>query len=429
MNKVELLGGKEVLYTEHLDNGLDIYMIPNDKVQNFYITLNVKYGSIYTSYKCNNKVTNNPKGIAHYLEHLMFNMDGEDPFEYFSTLGSSVNAFTSNNITCYEVFANSKFKENLSYLLKFVYTPYFTKELVNKERGIITEEIKMYEDDPSTALFHKLYQNILINDEHRYLISGTKEDIKNIKHDDIKNIYDTFYHPKNMFLIITGNFNPEESVAITNEFMKNINFNSYLNPKINSKEEPFKINNEYTEYEMNVVKDKVITGFKIPKKNFKSLKLSPIMLKLYFKIIMGINYGSTSLLNEEMKSNGIINKSIGLRLTELDDYYLMNFFTETDYPDYFINRIKEVFNNISITKEDLNRKIKSSISSYIWLFDDIESLNLTMQDSIIDYDMFITDIVSIYKSLNIDTAKKVINCLNKYLVSSNVIKPKTDKSA
>ena len=149
MNKVEILGTKESLYIEHLDNGLDIYMQPNDKVKNFYITLNVKYGSIYTNYKFNGEKHNDPKGIAHYLEHLMFNMPDEDAFDHFAALGSSVNAYTSNEVTCYEVFSNSKFKENLSYLIKMVFTPYFNKELISKEKGIITEEIKMYEDDPS----------------------------------------------------------------------------------------------------------------------------------------------------------------------------------------------------------------------------------------------------------------------------------------
>ena len=141
MNKIEIWGSKENLYKEHLDNGLDIYMVPNYNVKNFYITLNVKYGSIYNKFKYKGKNYDMPKGIAHYLEHLMFNMPEGSAFEYFSKLGSPVNAFTSFDITCYEVFSNSKFKENLSYLVKYVYTPYFTKEMVNNERGIITISI------------------------------------------------------------------------------------------------------------------------------------------------------------------------------------------------------------------------------------------------------------------------------------------------
>ena len=186
MNKIEILGAKETLYVEHLDNGLDIYMLPKCNVKNFYVTLNVKYGSICTNYKWLKDEYDDPKGIAHYLEHLMFNMPDGDAFNYFGKLGSSTNAYTTNDYTCYEVFSNSKFKENLSYLLKMVYTPYFTKELINKERGIIIEEIKMYDDDPTTSLLSNLYKNLFINDERKYLISGTVDDVKDIKLSDIE---------------------------------------------------------------------------------------------------------------------------------------------------------------------------------------------------------------------------------------------------
>ena len=99
MNKIEIMGAKETLYVEHLDNGLDIFMVPKRTVQNFNITLNVNYGSINTNYKWNGKKYENPKGIAHYLEHLMFNMENGSAFDYFSKLGASVNAFTSYNLT------------------------------------------------------------------------------------------------------------------------------------------------------------------------------------------------------------------------------------------------------------------------------------------------------------------------------------------
>jgi len=429
MNKVEILGAKETLYVEHLDNGLDIYMVPNRNLKNYYITLNIKYGSVYTNYKFKGENYSDPKGTAHYMEHLKFNTPEGDAYDYFGKLGSSINAYTSNDVTCYEVFANSKFKENLSYLIKYVYTPYFNKELVNNERGIIAEEIKMYEDDPSTVLFHGLCQNIFINDEHRYLISGTTDDIKNIKLGTIENVFDAFYHPVNMFMIITGNFNPEEAVAIVSESMNNFAFSEYSEPVLKSINEPFKINSEYMEREMNVSKSKVVVGFKIPKSNFKSLKLSNLELKLYLSFIMRVNFGATSILNEEMKSNGIINKSIGTRLLDVDDYYVQCFFAETDYPDYFSKRIKEVFANLSINEENIKRKVKSAISGLVWLFDNIEAVNMEIQYDIINYGTVITDVYTIYKSLDENTANKIIAKLSKNLCSTNVIKPKKEKSA
>lgn len=423
MKKIEFLGAKETLYTEKLDCGLNIYMVQNLNIQNFYITLNVKYGSIYTDYECDGEECHNPSGIAHYLEHLMFKMPDGDAFEYFTKLGSSANAFTSYNVTCYEVFANSKFKENLEYLIKYVYTPYFTKEVVNSERGIISEEIKMYDDNPSYVLIDKLKQNIYVNDKRRERVSGNINDLKEITVDMIKNVYNTFYHPENMFMIITGNFNPEEAIAIINEKMKSFSFEPFKNPSLLGNSEPFEVNSEYEESKMNVNKSKVIIGIKIPKSNFKSLKISNVALRLYLNLIVKINFGSTSILNEEMKSNGIINRSIENSLTETDDYYIQLFKTDTDYPDYFVNRVKDTFDNMTLTNEDIKRKIKISLSDLIWMFDSIESVNMDIQDDILMYNTVLTDIYTIYRSLNNADALKIINKLDKKLYSVNIIYP------
>ncbi len=168
MNKIEILGAKETLYVEHLDNGLDIYMIPNNKVKNYYVTLNTKFGSIHTDFEYDGKDYSLPNGIAHFLDNLTFNLPDENAFEYFSNLGASVNAFTSYDVTCYEVFANSRFKENVEYLIKYVYTPYYTKELVNSEKGVILEEVKMYKDRPGIQVVNSIFDNLYINDKHQF---------------------------------------------------------------------------------------------------------------------------------------------------------------------------------------------------------------------------------------------------------------------
>lgn len=424
MNKIEIMGAKETLYVEHLDNGLDIFMVPKRTVQNFNITLNVKYGSINTNYKWNGKKYENPKGIAHYLEHLMFNMKEGDAFKYFATLGSYANAYTTNECTSYEVFSNSKFKENLSYLLKMVYTPYFTKELVNKERNIIIEEIKMYEDDPATLLFKNLSENLYINDERRYLISGTIQDVKKIKVEDIENAYKAFYRPENMFLVITGNFNPEEAVAITSEVMSGFGFADYEVPETIFASEPFEVNKDYFSQEMDINKAKVVMAYKVPVSNFKGLKLSKLELKLYLNLILKINFGNTSILNEEMKSNGIINKIIGYRIENAGEYFILNFIAETDYPDYFIKRIKDAMEKLTVNADSVKRKIKVVISNLIWIYDDIEAVNADIKDDIIKYGNVLSDIYQIYKTLNEDMALKVINKLNRKLLTVSIIKPK-----
>ena len=164
MKKIKLENTDETLYYEKLDCGLEIYMIPNKNINKFYLTLNTRFGSINTKFKYNNKEYDMPKGIAHYLEHLAFNMEEGSVFEYYSKIGSSINAFTTYDLTSYNVMSNNRFKENLEYLLEYVYTPYFTKELFQSEKGVIEEEVKMYKDDPGMTIVNGTLNNLFVND-------------------------------------------------------------------------------------------------------------------------------------------------------------------------------------------------------------------------------------------------------------------------
>jgi len=428
MNKIDIKKTGEVLYHEKLDNGLDIYMVPNEKQENFYITLNTKYGSVHTDYKYKGKDYKNPKGIAHFLEHILFNMpDGSNAFDYYAKLGSNINAFTSFDITCYEVFANNNFKDNLSYLLEYVYTPYFTKEMVEGEKGIITEEIKMLQDNPGSELVYGLYRNIFVNDQRKYLISGTVSDVKKINLGMIETVYEAFYHPENMFLIITGNFNPEEAIAITIESLKDIEFPKYSKPVIKKTKEPFSINKELEEKLMPVDKYNVSFGVKIPKSNFKTLKLTELELKIYLNLILKINFGRTSLLKEELTSNGIITSNISTHITTTDDYFVLALVSATEYPEYLIKRFNEKLVDLHISKEETERKKKVSISNLILNFDEIESVNSDIQDDIISYDKFINDIYLQFKKIDSTVAEKVIKKMSKHLLSITILKPKEEK--
>lgn len=427
MKKIKINHTGEYVYTEKLDNGLEIIMVPNNKVSNFYATLNIKFGSIHTEFKYNNKNISLPKGIAHFLEHLMFNMPGgKNAFEYYSKLGSSINAFTTYEYTSYEVFANSKFKENLSYLLKYVYTPYFTKEMINNEKGIITEEIKMISDNPSSEIVYGMYRNIFIKDGRQYLIAGTINDIKSITLEHVETAYDAFYHPENMFLVITGNFNPTQAVAIANETMKTLNFIEYNKPIIKKIKEPIKVKNKYEEKNMPVDKNKVTIGIKLPKNKFKNLNVSELEIKMYLNLILRINFGATSLLKEELLKSKIITNSISTYLTVTDDYYVLAFLATTDYPDYLLKRIKEKLNNLTIKEEELSRKIKSSISNLILCFDEIEAVNSDIQDDMINEGKYIFDVYEYYRNLNINIANEVLKKINLNNTSITILKSKSD---
>jgi len=426
MKKIKINKTTEILYYHKYDNGLELYVLPNINQKNFYITFNTKFGSINTEFKTNNtdKYIKVPNGIAHYLEHLMFNMENGTAFDFFSKLGASVNAFTTYNLTCYEVFSSTYFKENLNYLLDYVQTPYFTKEAVNNERGIITEEIKMYNNNPNTELTYATYENIFVNDNRKYLISGEIEDIKKITVEDLYNCYDTFYNPSNMFIVITGNVNPYEALAIIEENQKNKTFN---NININNKiiNEPTKVNEKYKEIEMNVETNKVSISFKIPKKNFKKLNINDEELSIYINLLFDILFDSTSEIQDKLISSSIIQNGININKTYTKDYIIVSLMTDTDYPETLIKMIKETINNINLSEEDLKRKVKVYKSNYILHFDDIELVNNYIKNNINEYNKILDNSMIIYDELNIRKLKEINKLIKSRSESILIIKPKT----
>ena len=426
MKEIKINKTNETLYYEKLNNGLEVYIVPNKFQKNFYITFTTKFGSINTEFKTSNDKTFKkvPNGIAHYLEHLMFNMEDGTAFDYFSKLGSSVNAYTTYNLTCYEVYSSTYFKENLNYLLDYVQTPYFTNELVNNERGIITEEIKMYDNNPNTELTYSAFKNIFVNDNRKYLISGTKEDIKKITKENLYDCYNTFYNPNNMFIIITGNVNPYETIGIieNNQNKKEFNNVNIMNKEIT---EPNKINKKYEEIKMNVETNKINISYKIPRKLFKKLNLSNIELNSYISILFNILFGSTSLLQDKLISSKVIQNGININKTFTKDFIIICITTETDYPDTLIRYVEETINNIKIEEETLNRKLKVYKSNYILHFDDIELVNSNIQDNIIEYGNFINDYMDIYEKMNVKTINNIASSLKNIKRSILIIKPKT----
>lgn len=423
MKTIKLENTNEVLYYDKLDNGLEVYMLPNNNVNKFYLTLNTRFGSINTKFKYDNKEYDMPKGIAHYLEHLSFNMENGSVFDHYSKIGSSINAFTTYDITSYNVTSNNRFKENLEYLLEYVYTPYFTKELFQSEKGVIEEEVKMYKDDPGMTIVNGTLNNVFVNDERKYLVGGTVKDVKSIKLEDVITCYNAYYNPKNMFLIITGNFNPNEALAITSEQMNKLNINNDFNVKDIYPKEPEKVNKKEEIIKMNVDKPKVSIGIKIPKNNFKNLKLDNYLLKIYISSILDINFGNTSLLLEELQKGSIVD-DLDYTVIESNDYFIVLILSSTYYPEYFKDKIIEKFNSLNIEDSDLKRVAKVNISNYILLFDSAVAVNNYIMDEVMDNNEVNTGFMNIMRNLNIDTCKKILTKLNNYDYTICKIMPK-----
>ena len=197
--------GEKYYYTKH-KSGLDIYVIPKDFKTSFAM-FSTKYGAIDNCFKLAGEENFHevPDGIAHYLEHKMFeNEDGVDTFSRFAKYGANANAFTSGTMTSYLFSCTDHLKENLEILLDYVSKPYFTPENVEKERGIIGQEIRMYEDNPGSAIYYNLLEALYEKHQTRVNVAGTIESIAKITPELLYDCYYTFYNFSNMTLCVSG---------------------------------------------------------------------------------------------------------------------------------------------------------------------------------------------------------------------------------
>lgn len=418
MKKINISGINETLYHETLSNGLEIYLLPNKQVKNYYITFNTRFGSIDTEFKKNNEMsyTKVPNGVAHFLEHLTFKMEDGDASDYFPTIGCQANAYTSYQITSYLVYGYKNFKEALDYQLTYVQTPYYNEKNVNAEKGIICEEVKMRLDMPGVTLSTITNEALFRNDNRKNLLTGTVKDVKSTTLKDIMACYNTFYHPSNMFAVITGNFNPEEALAIIEENQSKKVFAKPVEIKRKKITEPKEVVESEIIKECNIEIDKATVALKIPKSNFKALNLKEEELSIYVSVIINSMFGRSSDIREQLVSGNIVNDGIYVSKYFTEEHLIVTITAETQYKERFLRVIKDGIKNITISENDLTRKKRVAISNFIISFDDIEETNQNIVDNVILYGKYLDDMYDIYNSLNIETAIKVA----KKLITNNI---------
>ncbi len=427
MQEITLNGVDEKVLCETLENGLSVYMLVNEKVNNFYMTLSVKYGSIDTEFKAkgDKEFTKVHDGVAHFLEHVNFNEgEGKTAHDYFNSLGSSINAFTTFDFTLYEVFGSSEFAKNLNHLLDYVQTPYFTKALIEKEKGIICEEVKMGKNNPGSKLYYGMNNALFKKDKRRKLVTGEVEDVQETTVDELQKVYDTFYHPANMYLVITGNFNPYEAIGIIKENQSKKEFLSYKQPVKKKIKEPVNVNEKYKEIEANVEIPKVKISYKMPLSIFGDY--SQMELSIYLSIILRNNFGATSYLKDELLEKELI---VGLRAGReiFQDVVTIDLTVETKYPNELIPILKDKMEHLELSRDDLKRRIRCNIAALINDFDDIEYVNTDIVDQLITYGKIENNIYDLYRTLDLDKANDIIKNIDTEHNSVVVLIPFSEK--
>ena len=211
----------EKVYREVLSNGLTVAVVPRPGFTKKLCYFVTDFGAIHTDFTLDGKHWSVPAGIAHYLEHKMFDLPGRDVSAEFASLGAIPNAFTGYDVTAYYFSCTENFRECLDLLLEFVSTPYFTQETVQKEQGIIGQEIDMNRDNPDTQIFEMLMENMYDRHPIRIPILGRRETIAKITPENLTACHNAFYRPDNMLLCVVGDVDPEEVKAIAEKRLGN----------------------------------------------------------------------------------------------------------------------------------------------------------------------------------------------------------------
>ena len=262
---------EETLYKEKLDNGLQVFLLPKQEMSKTYAIFMTNYGSIdreFTPLGEKEHITV-PDGIAHFLEHKLFEKEDHDVFQDFLSKSASPNAFTSFTKTAY-LFSTTKYnEENVATLLDFVQAPYFSDQSVEKEKGIIGQEIKMYDDQPDWQSFMGTIRNMFVNNPVHIDIAGTIDSIQKINKEDLYTCYHSFYHPKNMVLFIIGGFEQEGMIHLIKENQAKKSFPEFTGINKTYPDEPAEVGEKESTLIMPVAIPKVTIGIKESNKKLK----------------------------------------------------------------------------------------------------------------------------------------------------------------
>lgn len=408
LNKMDL-----DVFSKTLSNGLKVYIIPKKEVNNIYVTFTTKYGSNIVEFVPNGEkdYIKVPLGIAHFLEHKMFEQEDEiDVFNFFSERGSDANANTNNKKTTYLFSGPNFFKENLEFLLDYVQKPYFTDENVEKEKGIIIQEMKMYQDDPYSKLYEAILDASFINNNTKYPIIGTEDSVNSITKEDLYACYKTFYHPSNMVLVVTGNVNPEETIEIIESNQSKKEFKKPEKIKIKEYSEPDNVDAKKKIITANVTLPKVSINYKININNIKNIPLRKKLL--YLSILFDSKFGGTSLINEKLRESKIISDSIDVSSVDADSHILFIIMGETNKEKDFLDSIKKEMLDLTISEQELERKKKTIISSMIYASDSIMRINHKIMNDYLKYGDIIDNNYDEVKSLNYEEFSKFIKELD-----------------
>lgn len=371
MKKTYYPGLDETVFGETLPNGLTIRVITKPGFARKCAYFVTDFGSIHRKFTLDGTEYETPAGVAHYLEHKMFDLPGRDVSEEFAALGASANAFTSYDMTAYYFTCTDHFDESLRLLLEFVSTPYFTRETVDKERGIIAQEIRMYDDSPDSRVFEEMVKHLYERHPLREPISGSVESIAEITPELLDLCHRAFYHPANMILCVAGDVDPERVSAIARAVLpENPGPRGIANL---GKPEEMVCSTPVCRMEMDVSMPTFQLGFKCPAgKTGEAFAHWEIVAELACEALMG----ESSELYLKLYEDGLIDSSFGWGFETIEGSAMVLVAGDSDQPEAVRDAVIAQAQRLAetgISQEEFQRMVRSFLGRRVMELDSFES--------------------------------------------------------
>ncbi len=405
MKEIKNNNVKESVFIEKLENGLTVMVIPRKNVRKKYIIFGTNFGSNDNKFILpNEKETKSvPDGIAHFLEHKMFEQkSGVNSLDTLTAMGVNANAYTTNDHTAYLYEATDNFYEALDEFMDYVQNPYYTDENVEKEKGIIAQEINMYEDYPEWQVYLNAIKCMYKNLPVRLDIAGSVESIQKITKEMLYTCYDNFYIPNNMAIAICGDFAPEE---ILNEIKKRVVKKEHKEiPTRVYPDEPDEINEKEKVVRMNLSNPLFAIGFKD--------KMSDDMVKRHIavQVILNTLFGKSSNVYKELTDENLLLTTLDLEYEFSKNYAHALIMGTSRKPKEVIKRLNEVLEEArksGLNEEDFSRNKKKLYGDYVSEYNSVEeTARIFLTDYFKGIDSF--DYFTKYEEITKEYAEKIL---------------------
>ena len=412
---------KEKIYIEKLNNGIPVVVIPK-KTNKKYIIWGIKYGSIDGEFLSNGKKINIPDGSAHYLEHKLFEQEnGENSLDVLSSLGVDANAYTTNNHTAYLFECTENFYEGLDELMDYVQNPYFTDENIDKERGIIEQEIMMYKDYPEWELYMNALECMYNSHPIKIDVAGSVESISHITKETLYTIYDNFYTPENSVIVISGDFVPEEIIDVIKSKMIMKSSNNKVE-RIYPKEDRMIVRTR-KEQKMDISIPMFMVGYK--DNDFSGNRVKK---NLAIEILLNYAYSRSSKIFNDLYESGKILGEVSFNYEYAENYAHVLIQGQSDDIEYVINALENTLEDIKENGFDFERLESMKRKVYGELVrDNYSTVSSISTGFITDYFRGVS-IFDYFEEFDLINEDYLLNLLNELFDSKNkvvsVINPK-----